>query len=303
MGAAGRAGSAVAGPRGPDGSIASDPDGGVPGAGSGGSGTGGTGGVSGTDSAVARDSAVPPGDGSTADAGTDSGSTDAGSDTGTHVPPPACTEDSALRDGHATWYELTTPLVNCSYETPTLPRYYAAMNEDDYGSAAACGRCVRVIHAENGRTIDVLIVDQCPFLGNEQWCYAGSHHLDLDPAAFALLDDPVRGHFPVRWRYIACNPAGNIRYHFHADASQYWMAVQIRDHRYAIASVEVESSGQYRWLNRESWNYWTGSDAGGGPYSFRVTDIHGQVLVDHNIPLSPGQDVEGSGQFEPCAAY
>ncbi len=36
---------------------------------------------------------------------------------------------------------------------------------------------------------------------------------------------------------------------------------------------------------------------GPGPYTFRVTDIYGNVLTDSNIPHQIGVDLTGSGQF------
>src|SRR5262249_41267592 len=46
-------------------------------------------------------------------------------------PPPAPPQGSSeycggapLKNGHSTWYNLVEPLVNCSYETGSLPPYY-----------------------------------------------------------------------------------------------------------------------------------------------------------------------------------
>jgi expansin (peptidoglycan-binding protein) len=52
---------------------------------------------------------------------------------------------------------------------------------------------------------------------------------------------------------------------------------------------------------RTSWNYFvqTNPGMGPGPYTFRVTDIYGNVLVDSGIPHVANGTVNGSGQFPP----
>ncbi|MCA9916632.1 MAG: hypothetical protein KC445_01715 [Anaerolineales bacterium] len=48
-----------------------------------------------------------------------------------------------------------------------------------------------------------------------------------------------------------------------------------------------------------TYNYFILSGRGVGPYTFRVTDTLGNVLVDSAIPLTPNGDMSGSGQFPP----
>lgn len=39
---------------------------------------------------------------------------------------------------------------------------------------------------------------------------------------------------------------------------------------------------------------------GPGPYSFRVTDVKGHVLVDRNVVLKVAAEVAGAQQFPAC---
>jgi expansin (peptidoglycan-binding protein) len=178
------------------------------------------------------------------------------------------------------------------------------MNEADYRNAAACGTCVRVDY--QGKTLDLQIVDECPYKGNEQWCGPGGHHLDMSPAAFSFFAPQSQGVLAsLTWTYVPCAVTGHLEYTFKAESSVYWAEVLVTNYPYEITNVEVqEAGGAYASLVRQTYNEWQAmSGLGGpGPYTFRVTDIHGNQVVDTGIPLSPGATVEGSSpNFPVCA--
>jgi len=201
-------------------------------------------------------------------------------------------------DGHITYYTLTST-VACHYPTSTLPQYYGAMNEFDYATAAACGACVEITNQQNNAKLTVAIVDECPYAGNEQWCYSGSHHIDLNPAAYQALgadNNPA-----ISWRYVACPVMGNVRYYVDAGSNQYYLAVTPMNHRYRLEKVEVWKNNAYVALARADYNVWIlSSGAGPGPFRFRVTDIYGHAVEDTNVPLSLGQIIDGAAQLPPC---
>ena len=123
------------------------------------------------------------------------------------------------------------------------------------------------------------------------------------------MADPAQGIVPVTWKYIPCDVMGPIAYHFKDGSSRYWTAVQIRNHRHAIKSVELQpAGGSFHNLDRVDYNFFIdAADIGPGPYTLRVTDIYDQVLEDSgiaypdpNVPLASGWDVSGSGQFPAC---
>jgi len=211
--------------------------------------------------------------------------------------PNGCKNDVTVHHGQATWYELNTPLVNCSYETPTLPAFYGAMNTMDYEASAICGSCLRVKGPKG--SVDIQIVDQCPFDTNPI-CYGG--HIDLNPAAFQQIGDLITGIIPISWHRIECPGQKNISYHFKDGSSQFWTAVMVRDHRYPITKVEYKDNGQWKALVRKPYNYFVADQGmGPGPYDIRVTDVYGQVIEDKNIPLQDGGGVVPSNkQFPAC---
>jgi len=208
-----------------------------------------------------------------------------------------CDPDATVHQGQATWYELATPLVNCSYETSTLPVYYGAMNTVQYADAAVCGACVRV-QGPLG-SVDIQIVDQCPFATNPI-CYEG--HIDLSVPAFEQIADKVTGIIPISWQYIPCDAAGGLRYRFKEGSSQFWAAILVRNHRYPIASVEVGSSdGSFQALERQSYNYFVAEQGlGPGPFTIRTTDIYGGSVEEAGIPLQVGSDIQGQAQLPLC---
>jgi expansin (peptidoglycan-binding protein) len=217
-----------------------------------------------------------------------------------------CTPDTTVYSGHITHYDLVAGnTVACHYPTATLPTYYAAMNEFDYLAAAVCGACVEVTNTQNNAKLTVLIADECPYAGNEQWCFNGSHHIDMITAAYNAIG--ANNNPAITWRYVACpvmtppTPTPNIRYYIDPGANQYYLAVTIMNHRYRIAKVEVLVGGTFQTMTLQSYNVWLlSSGAGPGPFTFRVTDIYGHVLTDTNVPLNLGQIFDGAAQFPPC---
>jgi expansin (peptidoglycan-binding protein) len=167
----------------------------------------------------------------------------------------------------------------------------AAMNAPDYAGSAACGSCVRVSGPKG--EITVRIVDLCPE------CPRGN--LDLSPQAFERIAPLEQGRVPISWRYVACDVKGPIRYHFKDGSNQWWTAVQVRNHRHAIAKLEVKKNGNFVAVSREDYNYFVdASGFGPGPFSFRVTDVYGGVVEDEGIALGDSVSREGRGQLPPC---
>lgn len=198
---------------------------------------------------------------------------------------------SCDKSGDGTYYAADGS-GNCSFE-PTGDLMVAAMNHTDYAGSAACGACVRV-SGPSGE-VTVRVVDQCPE------CSPGD--IDLSPEAFVGLAPLEQGRIPITWRYVECDESGPIAYHFKEGSNPYWTAVQIRNARNAIATVEARrSDGSYSAMTRQSYNYFL--DEGGlgdGPYAFRVTDVVGNVLEDEGVAFIEGGDSLGAAQFPSCA--
>lgn len=229
----------------------------------------------------------------------DDGGGGSGTDTGC-VPgtelcgaPGDCSDDPAVHEGVATYYNEADGTGNCSFDASPGDLMIGAMNETEYAASAACGACVRLTgpNAE----ITIRIVDRCPE------CQPG--HIDLSPDAFSKIADLSAGKVPITWQYAACGVDGPIRYHFKEGSNPWWTAVQIRNHRYPIAKFEFKTTdGAWKDVPRVDYNYFLDeAGMGPGPYSFRVTDAYGQVLEDSGIPFAEAADSPGASQFPSCA--
>jgi len=209
---------------------------------------------------------------------------------------PMCNPDTQQRSGHITHYSLATSMVACHWPTNSLPQYYGAMNEYDWNMAGVCGACVEITNG--GTKLTVQIVDECPYQGNEQWCFQGSHHIDLNNAANGAING--NSNPAVTWKYVSCTPMGNVKYYFDSASQQYYLAVSPMNYRNLLAKVEVKKGGTYSALTRSNSNMFELKDgAGTGALTFRLTDIYNHVITD-SVMMNPGQTVEGTKQFAAC---
>jgi expansin len=190
--------------------------------------------------------------------------------------------------GEGTYYDATGA-GNCSYEPSPNNLMVAAMNQIDYANSQICGAFVEATGPKG--TVVVRIVDRCPE------CKKGD--IDFSPQAFEKIANLVQGRVPITWRVISPPANGPMAFRFKEGSSQWWTAVQVRNHRNPVAKLEYRNaSGQWANVPRLEYNYFVAaSGMGSGPYAFRVTDIYGAVLVEENIPLRVAQVVVGKGQF------
>jgi expansin len=172
------------------------------------------------------------------------------------------------------------------------PLLVAAINDADYLKSARCGSCLVVVGPDESEIL-VEVVDRCPA------CKPGD--LDLSRDAFALLAPLERGRIKIRWLPVPCEVDGPLAYHFKPGSNASWMAIQIRNHRYPIAAVEVlgarDDPGTAMPLTRADYNYFVGKGLGAGPHTLRITDSRGQTQVDTNVI---GPDHVGSKQLPRC---
>jgi expansin (peptidoglycan-binding protein) len=194
-----------------------------------------------------------------------------------------------VHSGVATYYDATGD-GSCLYGPSPADLMVAAMNQAEYAGSAACGSFIFVSGPKG--TVTVRIVDLCP------GCPAG--HLDLSREAFAQIADLPQGVVGITWQVVSPDLPGPIAYHFKDGSNQWWTAVQVRNHRNPVAKMEYLANGQWVNVPRTSYNYFVrASGMGPGPYSFRVTDAYGNVLVDHDVPHVENGTVNGAAQFPP----
>lgn len=168
--------------------------------------------------------------------------------------------------------------------------YVAAINKTDYRAGHLAGAYLKVTGPHG--TINVLITDTLAD-GEGQ-----KGDIDLNKEAFAKIEPLVTGRMKVNWEIIPLPTTKPIQYVYKPTSSKYWMQVQVRNHRYPVKKLEIlDSSGKFSELPREEYNYFTLNNPGAGPYTFRVTDIYGHILVDKNVPLSPNTAINGGANF------
>jgi expansin (peptidoglycan-binding protein) len=194
-------------------------------------------------------------------------------------------------EGEATYYAADGS-GNCSFDASPEDLNVAALNTEDYAGSAMCGACVWVKGPE-GR-VTVRIVDRCP------GCAKGD--IDLSESAFAAIAPLSAGRVAVRWGLTACDVSGGMSYRFKDGSSQWWTALQVRNHRFPVSKLEVRGGdGTYRAIPRADYNYFVAGDGlGAGPYDLRITDSLGSVVEEQGVQLGDAVERQGQAQFEKC---
>ncbi|MCI0708388.1 MAG: hypothetical protein L0Y80_12990 [Ignavibacteriae bacterium] len=203
-----------------------------------------------------------------------------------------CPEFPVVYKGEATYYTFATGAGSCSFDTTLDDLMIGAMNVIDYAGSRTCGACVYVWGPRG--SILIRIVDMCPE------CPKGN--IDLSTLAFSKIADTTEGRVPILWQVVPCGMDKPITYHFMDASQESWTAVQIRNHRYPIYRLEyLDPQRGFREIRRMQYNYFVENDGlGAGPFTFRVTDVYGHVLVDSGIVHAPDSAVEGLVQFPYC---
>lgn len=179
----------------------------------------------------------------------------------------------------------------CAMLDPVSRDYWiVAMNLEDYADARLAGAYLEVT-GELG-TINMLVTDLLP--------EGKKGDLDLYTDAFPLIAPVEKGRVPVSWKIVPLDSAENepVSYRFKEGSSPYWCGVQVLNHRYPVSRLEyLNEDGEFVEINRRPYNYFESMEMGAGPFTFRVTDIYGQVIVDRDIPLVLDESVKGKSQF------
>ncbi len=181
----------------------------------------------------------------------------------------------------------------CAMLDPVSTDYWiVAMNLADYNDAQLAGAYLEVT-GELG-TINMLVTDLLP--------EGKKGDLDLYVDAFPLIAPQEKGRVPVSWKIVPLDTAENapVCYKWKEGTTEFWCGVQVRNHRYPITKLEyLNENGEFVEIKRRPYNYFESMEMGKGPFTFRITDIYGQVIIDENIPLSTDDTeiIQGHVQF------
>lgn len=202
--------------------------------------------------------------------------------------------DTSEHTGDATFYDFADGTGKCMFDPSPHDMLITAINHVDFADATACGACARIFGPDG--EVTVRVVD---YIGDS----SPAGNLDLSPDAFAYIAPLPDGRVLITWHYVPCEVQGPIVYHFKdGSTAEWWTAVQIRNHKHAIATVEyLDEGGVFQPMERTSYNYFVADDGvGSSPITFRVTDIYGHELVDEGVAHVEEGDVAGAAQFPDC---
>ncbi len=195
-----------------------------------------------------------------------------------------------VHTGEGTYYDRESGgAANIDYMENTY--YTAAMNNEDYMNGLA-GAYIEITD-KDGDKINVVITDRLP--------EGKKGDIDLTRKTFQQIEPLVTGRMKISWKIVPLPTTEPIQYVFKPTSSQYWAEVQVRNHRYPIKKLEYFDTAKnaYVELPRQEYNYFTAaSGMGAGPFTFRVTDFYGHVLIDTGISMNTtGTPVNGAANF------
>ncbi len=189
--------------------------------------------------------------------------------------------------GVATYYDATGA-GNCGFDASPNDLDVAAMDDPEWQNSAVCGACAAVTGPKG--KVTVRIVDRCPE------CEPG--HLDMSQPAFAKIADVSAGKVPITWLLVPCAVSGPVAFHYKDGSSQWWTAIQVRNHRLPIRALAWSDAGTWRDVPRADYNYFVAAAGMGtaGP-KVRITAWDGQTLDSTLPPVAANQTFAGGGQF------
>ena len=105
----------------------------------------------------------------------------------------------------------------------------------------------------------------------------------------------VKGRVPITWSFVACPDSlvsGPVQYLFEDGSTVDWLAVQVRNHKRAIQSLEMNGKA----LQRSASNQFIGTGVGPGPYTITITSTTGETITDSGLEIASGAQ-SGQSQF------
>lgn len=197
---------------------------------------------------------------------------------------------------------VVTPAAQATYYTPgTEGACSLAMAPGDltttvapadFAGSETCGRCLHVTGPDG--EVSVLVTDLCP--------ECGAGHLDLSPAAFAAIADPLLGIVAVSWETVACDVGDDTMKLQFEGSNPWYLKVQVQEHRHGIATVDLRQGDQWLAMTRSEDDHFvrTGDGPYAEPFAFRIGDVHGQVVETDGVGLANDLPLDAGVQLAPC---
>jgi len=197
-----------------------------------------------------------------------------------------------LATGHCSYSNVYDSTPGDSLKAFAVDNYVAVGKYNSYDGSLACGMCVE--YESDDPTIGsgtALVVDSC------EACAEG----DLD-----FLRQGT-GRFDVSWKAVDCPVAEQkLEYAFVEGVSEWYLKMQIRNHKVPVALVELMHNGEYQEMVKGMDNHWiAGSNFTPDnlpppyetPLKFRITSVMGEVVYD-TVEVTPAE-LSGLNYFTP----
>ncbi|WP_411346767.1 expansin EXLX1 family cellulose-binding protein [Paenibacillus sp. WLX1005] len=139
------------------------------------------------------------------------------------------------------------------------------------GVKAALAGAYLEVQGPKGKTV-VYVTDLYP--------EGPSGALDLSPNAFAKIGNVADGKINISWKVVKAPITGNFSYRIKEGSSQWWAAIQVRNHKYPVLKLEVQKNGSWVSLPKMDYNHFVGEQLGTQPLKVRITDIRGISVTD-----------------------
>ena len=220
-----------------------------------------------------------------------------GSTTPASDPPKSGVPVNAIKTGMATFY-AANGTGNCSYPASKDLMVVAPNKARLYDGSAACGECMKVTGKKG--SVTVRVVDSCPIDTPDNDCGDTNADLDLSAQAFAAIEDPSVGMANITFQVVPCAVTGTMEFEFKSGSTQWWTAVQVRNHREPIATVEYSQAGDWINMPRTDDNYFTADNGVGDQpqgLPLRITSVYGQVVLE-TLPIDDSKVLTGQHQFD-----
>ena len=159
-----------------------------------------------------------------------------------------------------------------------------------YNSIQACGQCLEITGP--GGTELVQVVDRCSSCPDNQ--------LVINKPAFdKIAGKGSSGREKITFKPAPCNVEGTLELRFKASSSQYWTAIQVRNHRLPIKGVAWKRDGQWVEMTRSNDNFFVAEKGvGAGGLTLRITASDGQVIEHTWEKWKDGEKYRTAEQFK-----
>jgi expansin (peptidoglycan-binding protein) len=181
--------------------------------------------------------------------------------------------------GYSGGAALLDPISSTMEITALNPTDYNA-----YGVKAAMAGAYLEVKGAKGSTI-VYVTDLYP--------EGAAGALDLCPTSFAKIGEMSAGKINIQWHVVKAPITGNFSYRIKEGSSQWWAAIQVRNHKYPVLKMEYYSNGKWIAMEKMQWNHFVGTNMGTSPLNVRITDIRGKVVTD-TLPALPANGVSAA---------